>query len=197
MKKTKLIALVVAGSLILGLAGCSAYRGRDRGKDKDRKKTEEEEDEEEGVYEKDFGTYVIENEDWVEVEEHSDPPYYFSYCVEGNEDEAMPNNIAVFYDENDYSEDEHEDFRDGILASLGAQAQGLEGVTITSAGTTSANDIIVYRFELQSSENLTVQWYLVGDEEYVMVSACIWDEDEASEDGIMEVAQGIVDSFEW
>lgn len=189
MKRKKIFTVMIACAVILSVAGCSLSGSAGR---KKRSRDREEE------YEKDFGTYTIDDPDWVEVSAHSDPPDHFSYCVEGNENDRNPNNIAVNHGESNYDEDEHEEFREAIMRDLGRQIQdaGIDA-EITGSGITTDNDLTAYRFEIESDDNLTVMWYIVGDREYVQVSAAIWDEDEAEDDGILDVAEGIVDSFEW
>ena len=176
--------MAVITSLFLG--ACSLT-------DKDSSKDEGSDD---GLYEKKFGSYRIDDEDWVEVRSHSQAPYYFSYCREDQEDESRPNNIAVFYSENKYTRDEHEDFRDAILMQLGTQAQEA-GATVMSSGTETEKGYIAYRFELECENDTTIQYYIIGDKEYVMVSAAIWDRESAEEDGVYEVLDQIVDSFEF
>ena len=150
-------------------------------------------------FEKDFGSYDI-SADWVEAE---DSPGGIYYCHEGDEDAAMPNNIKVFHDKSRYSEDDVLAFKDAINAQLLQQTKD-SGSIITGSGSTTSRGYTLLTFEILPSDEddgapyKCVQYYIVGDCEYVMVSLMIWDMDkDASEDHSEECAEKIVNSFEW
>lgn len=151
-------------------------------------------DEDDGIYEVSYGTYEV-DEEWEEVDADGQT---FIYCLEGTYDGHgdTPNNIMVTHDSNNYDEDEHEEFRDAILADLGEQTQD-QNVVITGRGITSDNGYTVYVFEIEGDDVEQVQYYIIGDHEYVMVSAMIWDQAASEDDDIIDVAEDIVDSFEW
>ncbi len=179
----KTAAVVIMAAMAFSMCACS--------------KAEKEKDEAGGdkKYEKKFGSYEV-SEGWVEVSSHSNPPFYFSYCQDGHDKDDLPNNIAVYRGEDKYSADDIA-FKDDILATLNRQVEGLEGTTVTGSGITSDKGYPVYMFEIKTPDDRTIQYYIAGEKEYVMVSAAIYDEDMAKEDKTEEVAKGIVDSFEW
>ncbi|MBP5261853.1 MAG: DUF4190 domain-containing protein [Clostridiales bacterium] len=148
---------------------------------------------------KDFGSYKV-VEGWQEVDADGTS---FVYCSPDHVGGKRPknercNNIIVTFGTNHYDEDEHEQFREAILSQLGMQTSS-DPVQITGGGSTSDKGYIVYIFDITSAEEDTeqIQYYIVGDREYVMVSAMIWDMEEAEEDNIRDVAEKIVDTFQW
>jgi len=154
------------------------------------------------LQEKDFGSYKIIKK-WEEVDHDRDNYVYCAPNTNGGRrsDGSAYNNIIVTHGTNRYDEDEHEEFRDAILQQLGMQvgSSDSDDVQIHSGGSTTENGYILYEFEIIDSDQDTrqVQYYIVGDREYVLVSEMVWDEDEAQDDDIDKVASAIVDSFEW
>ena len=197
----KVIAAVTIVAVAAGMCSCSAPERRHK-RDRDRDDEEEEETVEETVedlpsgYEKEFGSYEV-GYGWGEVDDQSDPPYYFAYCMSGNEDsDEAPNNIAVSYGSNYYSKEEGADFTSAILQQITGQAAQYNG-TAAMTEYSEDPDHSYYRFDMECEDFTVIQWYLTGDYEYVMVSLMISDEDKAEEENAMEVAQQIVDTFEW
>ena len=204
------IVLLLVAALLIGVAGCSGIsrrssrRDRDRDDDRgrqtddDRDDDDDDDDDSDGglLCETEFGTYTI-GYDWVEVPSQSLPPYDFIYCEEGNENSSTPpNNLRVSHGSNFYSVDESEDFVAAILQQISGQAAALGGTAaMTEYGTFGEN--LVYRFDMDCEDSLTVQWYVVGDHEYVMFSLAVFDEDEAEDDHSMDVAEEAVYSFVW
>lgn len=149
-----------------------------------------------GRYEKDFGTYTVDT-DWEEVDYGSN---YYVYCYEGtfSPNKDIPNNIMVTHDSNPYAEDDHMTFRDAIMAQISAQAGESDDLdTVNAHGTTTDSGAIVYVFDMKGEDGEKVQYYIVGDYEYVCVSAMIWDFDAAEDDDILDVVEEIVNSFVW
>ena len=147
-------------------------------------------------YVKDFGTYSV-SDDWEEVDHGSD---YYVYCYEGTFEPNgdIPNNIMVSHDTNPYSSGDHMSFRDAILAQLNEQAGETDDLElVTGSGTFTDSGAVVYSFDMTGDGVEKIQYYIVGDHEYVCVSAMIWDTDAAEDDNIREVASDIVKSFEW
>ena len=155
-------------------------------------------DNEEGIYRKAFGSYEV-DDDWVE-EDASDADQIYVYCLQGTYNGAggeIPNNIMVSHDSNRYDEDDHIEFKNAILRQLNDQIAGTDVEEVTGTGYTSDNGYVVYKFDMAGANEEKIQYYIVGDREYVVVSVMIWDRDAAEEDHIIDVAEEIVDSFEW
>ena len=155
-------------------------------------------DDEDGQYVKGFGSYDV-DEEWMEADA-SDADQMYIYCLRGTYDpssDEVPNNIMVSHGTNFYSEAEHMDFKNAILRQLNDQIKGTDVEEITGSGYTSGNGYTVYRFNMTGGDTEQIQFYIVGDREYVLVSAMVWDKDAAEDDDIVSVAEEIVDSFEW
>ena len=179
---------------LLGTIGLSNYI--DKSKEYSSKIDEKLEEAEDGDYVKDFGSYSV-DDDWEEVDHGSN---YYVYCYEDTfvPGEDIPNNIMVSHDTNPYAADDHMTFRDAILAQISAQAgESDELDTVNGSGRTTDNGLVVYVFDMNGDGGEKIQYYIVGDYEYVCVSAMIWDDDAAEDDDIREVAEDIVNSFEW
>ena len=147
-----------------------------------------------GTYlEKDFGTYEI-PVDWMESKTHSTENKFF-YVKEGEDDEEKPNNISVNVGSNNYSEDEHESFRNAIINQLSMQVGNDENVEVTANGSNTTNGYIVYTFNIiEKDENITTtQYYIIGDHKYVLVQETKFMDSEETDDA----AQKIVDTFKW
>lgn len=199
MKRFKRItAGVLMATMLMGLSACSRSYTIHTGS---RTRSTEEADEPDDNYSDDllrksFGSYEV-GYDWVEVPGHSAPPNYYSYCMAGDEQSSMPNNIAVSYGTNRYSLEDSDDFTGAILSQLTVQAAAYNGTAVMTAFSTDP-DQPWYRFDVSSDDGArTIQWYICGDYKYVMVSLAIYDEDLAEEDHAIDVAEGIVESFNW
>ena len=144
-----------------------------------------------------FGSFDM-AEGWTEVPEHSSAPFYFTYVLAGTEHDEYPNNITVYANASERKAEECAAFKKDILDNLNAQAasQNIQ-VEITDSSVISESGLDVLRFEIVKESNRTVQYYIVGDMQYVIVSASIYNEAKAKEDRIEEVAQSIVNSFVW
>ena len=203
MKRFKtVVSIILITAMLLCMSGCAGSYRRSSRRDRDRDDAEESSEETarddtgEIECETEFGTYTI-GYGWVEVESHSTPPDYYSYCAEGNENsQTPPNNLAVSHDTNYYGPDEDDDFATAILQQIHGQAAAYNGTaSMTEYGTFGENQ--VYRFDLEMEDFNIYQWYVCGDHEYVMFSLAIYDFDEAEEDHSMDVAEEAVNSFVW
>lgn len=200
MKKLKsVIAVVVLLAFAWSLVGCSFLSKpsrRHNGDDDDDVEQSEVEDSEGGQIETDFGTYTIDN-GWVEASSQSNPPSMYVYCNEDDVDSSTPpNNLTVSNGTNYYSEDEHEDFCAAILQQIHGQAASYNGTAaMTEYGTFGEN--MCYRFDMDCEDFDVIQWYVIGDHEYVMFSLTIVDEDEAEDDDCVQMAEDAVYSFVW
>lgn len=145
------------------------------------------------VYNKSFGSYTVPNT-WVESKEHSTSSKFF-YVQKGQENESQPNNISVNSGTNKYSKDDHEQFKNAILAQLSTQISKEEDVKINASGSTTDNGDIVYTFIMDFKERNAVltQYYIVGDYKYILVYESVYHEEGDTD----EVAKNIVNSFKW
>ena len=157
---------------------------------------DEDDEDDEGIYTKDFGTYHVDTS-WEEVDSGAS---YYVYCEEGTftgDTSDIPDNIMVSHDTNPYGEDEFIEFKNAILLQLNDQMTQYPDVNIVEgAGISSDNGYTVLKFDMRGDESDKVQYYICGDHEYVCVSVMIWDTD-ASDGDILDVAEDIVNSFEW
>ena len=138
----------------------------------------------------DYGSYTI-PETWIKSEEHSTYSKYFFYNP--TDSHNPPNNISVERGTNYYSKEDHIRFRQAILEQIGNQIKPYNG-TVTSSGSTSKNGYIVYTFNIEGTGGKTIQHYIIGDYEYVLVHETIWT---GNGTDCNNAAKTIVDSFEW
>ena len=205
MKKWRIALAFLMASLLMLTSGCLLMltpKKKTTNKSSDKKTGQKEKSDrkssEDGVVEmeKEFGTYEIKN-GWVEVDSQSMAPDIFTYCVEGNENsKTPPNNIVVRHDKNQYSKDQHVDFSAAILQQIHGQAASYNGTAaMTEYGRFGEN--MCYRFDMDCEELDLIQWYVIGDHEYVMFSITIVDEDAAEDDDCIDMAEDSVNSFVW
>ena len=143
-------------------------------------------------YQKEFGTYIV-SSDWMESKTHSTKGKYF-YVKEGEDNEKKPNNISINEGTNRYSISEHEEFKNAIYAQLVGQASSSKA-TIVASGSTTEKGEMVYTFTLNSEKSIVKQYYIVGENKYIMIHETVWNKDD--ENAVDEVALKIVNSFEW
>ena len=138
----------------------------------------------------DYGSYTIPIS-WSKRNDHSTSSKYF--FTNKNDKKNPPNNISVEKGTNYYSKDDHLKFRNAILLQMGNQAKNY-GMTLTSSGSNTKNGYVVYTFTMKGNNQTTVQHYIVGDYNYVLVHETIWNNDE---EDTHNAAKTIVDSFKW
>ena len=194
----KFLALITLTAFVFGAFGCSSLRtvrrNRDRDRDRDEREEEEEEPEELEI-DAEFGTFVI-NNGWVLVDSQSGGSQYVFCNEDDTESRQAPNNLTVRNDTNFYAEDEHEDFCAAILQQIHGQAAQYNGTAaMTEYGQFGEN--MCYRFDMDCEDLDVIQWYVIGDYEYVMFSLMIVDEDQAEEDNCIEMTEDAVNSFVW
>ena len=209
MKKWKSVAAVLVALMMMVMStGCLALVGSNKNnkskktsKTKTDKETSEKADKDDGKsgedtrIETDFGSYTLDKY-WVEAKGQSIPPDVFVYCFQGNENsETPPNNIVVRHDTNDYTKDQHEDFCTAILVQVKNQAAAFGGDAHLEAFG-EINGCMCYEFVMDCTP-YTVQWYFCGEKEFVMVGVSIYDEQAHNQDRAFDVAQALVNSFEW
>ena len=82
--------------------------------------------------------------------------------------------------------DEGDDFCTAILQQIHGQAAAYNGTAaLTEFGQFGEN--MCYRFDLDCEDFDIIQWYVVGDYEYVMFGLMIVDEDKADEDDCIQM----------
>ncbi|MBR2704623.1 MAG: hypothetical protein IKE91_04050 [Clostridia bacterium] len=143
-------------------------------------------------YKKAFGSYIVKS-GWMESKTHSGNGKYF-YVKEGEDNDKQPNNISINSGTNDYKKEDHEKFKDAIYAQLAKQVSGSKA-TVTASGSTLDNGELVYTFIIKSTKSVTKQYYIVGDEKFVVIIESVWNEDD--EKDVDEIALKMLNSFEW
>lgn len=136
------------------------------------------------------GTYDV-PEDWVVSKKHSNSRQTF-YIEEGDESEALPDNVAVSTGTNRYAKEDHASFREAILRQLSAQIGDSSAQVLGSGETTPAGDVL-YVFTVKEDDCTTTFYYVVGDYEFCLFQATDFDDsDDAS-----EAAREMANSFSW
>ena len=129
---------------------------------------------------------------WVKNEEHStdDKPLFVPEGYDGN---GIPDNISVEYGTSHYTKEQSEDFGEAILKQLAEQSQGkIEGqITASGENTKSGEPVLVYKLPL--SDRVCTQYYIVGDQNYVMV----YETNVSGSVSCDSAAEEIVNSFQW
>lgn len=136
------------------------------------------------------GTYDV-PEDWVVSKKHSNSRQTF-YVEEGDENEALPDNVAVSTGTNRYAKEDHVSFREAILRQLSAQIGDSSAQVLGSGETTPAGDVL-YVFTVKEDDCTTTFYYVVGDYEFCLFQATDFDDsDDAS-----KAAREMANSFSW
>ena len=104
--------------------------------------------------------------------------------------------VSVETGENRYGMDEHERFKDGIVASLNGQLQssGIKA-TVSGSGSSTQEDYPLYTFIITMESDEMRQYYVVGEEKYLLVVAAYSEGD--PEEEITDAALEIANSFVW
>ena len=138
-----------------------------------------------------FGTYTV-PAGWTEAEELSTEEKWF-YLKDGTDPSSPTSNISVECGTNRYSAGQHEAFREAIVSQLAQQS----GITaLNGTGTyTDAGDIL-YIFTIENNDGTTtVQYYIVGEKEYVLVHATDFHDKNVRD--LEDTANKIAYGFEW
>lgn len=149
------------------------------------------EEESEKIYHKSFGSYLV-SENWIESKKMSTKHKFF-YVTKGNEQEARPNNISINMAKNKYAKEDHEEFKTAILKQISTQIAGDDTIIFTADGSQTDNGYIVYNFTIEEENRTTIQYYIVGDYQYVLVHETVFEEDLETD----LVAKEMVNSFQW
>lgn len=171
------------------LTGCNFEKTTDIKESEEQKKGTQSEVEKENAFP---GSYTV-PEGWVKSEEYSTEEKFF-YLEEGHETEELPNNISINVGTNQYSTEEHTDFRDAIVQQLMVQLSGVKA-ELKGDGTYTEQGYPVYIFTIDEIDAgvVTKQYYIVGDYRYCLIHLTNYSKAENAD----EAAQAIADSFVW
>ncbi len=151
------------------------------------------------TYTKSFGSYTVPT-GWIESSVYSTNDKFF-YLLEGTEykeknETLPPNNISVNMGTNRYSAEDHTTFRQAIVNQLVHQLP--KDTTLNGSGSHTANDYVLYTFTFSITEDdMTLnatQYYIVGDQKFVMVYESVYD---VNTEEVDTIAKNIVDTFKW
>lgn len=122
------------------------------------------------------------------------------YYVKDDEDVSRKgtgiSSFSVEIGQNRYAMDEHERFRQGIVASLGAQLSADDvQASLSGAGTTTDEGYPLYTFTIEMEDVTVVQYYVVGDQKYLLISLA-YGIDEPGED-YTAASLEVANSFIW
>ena len=137
-----------------------------------------------------FGRYEI-PDTWEMNRAHSTKNKYF--FTHKRDKHNPPNNISVERGTNHYAKKDHMTFKSAIMTQLLMQTKG-KGATVTGSGWTTDKGNICYTFTVEAKDHTTIQHYIVGDYEYILVHETIWYGDGKD---VHNAAKTIVNSFEW
>ncbi|MCI6795318.1 MAG: hypothetical protein MR581_04985 [Lachnospiraceae bacterium] len=142
-------------------------------------------------FQTEFGSFNLPS-GWVENEEHSTEDKSL-FVPEEYDGYGMPDNISVEYGTSHYTKEQSEKFGEAILKQLAEQSQGkIEGqITASGENTKSGEPVLVYKLPL--SDRVCTQYYIVGDQNYVMV----YETNVSGSASCDSAAEEIVNSFQW
>lgn len=136
------------------------------------------------------GSYTI-PQGWVLSEKHSTDSQLF-YIAEGHEDDETPDNISIHVGKNNYSLEEHQQFRDAIVHQLLMQLEGVEA-QLNGSGTYTQQGELLYIFTIDEGHVVTTQYYIVKDYGFCLIQLTNFSGSEAAD----RAAQEMADSFAW
>lgn len=144
------------------------------------------------LIETDYGSYIL-PDGWYEFAEIStlEKPFYLK---EGVSTESVISNISVECGKNRYSKDDHLEFRTALVQQLGAQASAA-GMQMTAGGSHTAAGDVLYVFTISNDTSSTVQYYIVGDNRYVLIHVTDLMDERIPD--VNAVAATMADSFTW
>jgi|GEM_PF-352205 len=144
-------------------------------------------------FEKDFGSYFIE-QGWLESEELSRPGVFF-YLKEGTELDKPTSNISVSASENRYSAEEAQLFARAIDQQLREQISS-DVAEYFGGGSFTENGYPLITMTIVAADGIrTVQYYIVGDYRFVMVHLTDFNDERILD--AEAAALSIVNSFVW
>ena len=138
------------------------------------------------------GSYTV-PDGWVLSEQYSTDTELF-YIEKGHEEDEYPDNISISVGTNQYSAEEHEQFRDAIVNQLLMQLGGVKA-DLTGDGTYTENGDLLYIFRIDEDESdvVTTQYYIVKDYGFCLIHLTNFSGSESAE----EAAAAMANSFEW
>ncbi len=136
------------------------------------------------------GSYTV-PQGWVLSEKHSTDSQLF-YIEEGREDDETPDNISIHVGKNNYSLEEHQQFRDAIVQQLLMQLEGVEA-QLNGSGTYTQQGELLYIFTIDEGHVVTTQYYIVKDYGFCLIQLTNFSGSEAAD----QAAQEMADSFAW
>ncbi len=136
------------------------------------------------------GSYTV-PEGWEKSEKYSTDSQIF-YIEEGHENDEKPDNISIHTGKNDYSLDEHEQFRDAIVQQILMQLEGIEA-QLNGDGTYTEQGDLLYIFTIDEGDIVTTQYYIVKDYGFCLIQLTNFSGLETTE----QAARDMVDSFVW
>jgi hypothetical protein len=136
------------------------------------------------------GSYTV-PDGWTKSEKHSTDSQIF-YIEEGHEDDEKPDNISIHVGKNNYSLEEHEQFRDAIVQQILMQLDGIEA-QLNGDGTYTEQGDLLYIFTIDEGDIVTTQYYIVKDYGFCLIQLTNFSGLETTE----QAARDMVDSFVW
>ena len=136
------------------------------------------------------GSYTV-PDGWEKSEKHSTDSQIF-YIEEGHENDKKPDNISIRVGKNNYSLDEHEQFRDAIVQQLLMQLDGIEA-QLNGDGTYTEQGDLLYIFTIDEGDIVTTQYYIVKDYGFCLIQLTNFSGSETTE----QTARNMADSFVW
>lgn len=144
------------------------------------------------LIETDYGSYVL-PDGWYEFDQISTPEKLF-YLKEGISTESVISNISIECGENKYAKDDHLEFRTALVQQLGEQASAAD-MQMTAGGSYTAAGDVLYVFTISDDESSTVQYYIIGDNRYVLIHVTDLMDEKIPD--VNAIAASIADSFTW
>lgn len=144
-----------------------------------------------------FGTFSVE-QGWVEVEEHSEAPFYFTYVADGTQNNELPDNITVFARKCGYTQADFEKFQQDIQTDLETQAtEKTDSVSISKTVLTSEKGYPMVRFDIVRADSVTAQYYILDEHQFVMISAIAHQQGSVEAETTNRVALTMANTFIW
>ena len=138
-----------------------------------------------------YGSYPL-PAGFVVSEKHSTPSKTF-FVRAGEENAPLPDNISINKGINRFSADQHEQFSHAIAEKLASQIEGAEGVEISAGAEVTLEGDVVYIFEIKEDRSVTTQYYIVGENSYVLIHETNFTGSEDVDEAAKEMALG----FSW
>ena len=136
------------------------------------------------------GSYII-PEGWEMNEEQSTSAKVF-YVRDDETDMNQPDNISVEQGTNKYKADDPMSFKNAIMRQLGIMTKGKK-CEVHGRGYTTDKGVNVIMLEMIEDTCTTRQYYLCGDNRYVLIHATNF----SGATDIDDAAEEMAESFEW